>query len=407
MASIESRANKDGTITYRVRFRLGGRGSQQQAVAFGDPHSAERFRRDVEALGAQAALDLLDAREQGSPDMTVQQWCLEHIDAITGVTEGTRVRYRSIARKGLGALANLPLTAITKAAVGKWVNALEAQGLASKTIANRHGFLYAAMESAVAAGHIEVNPCASTRLPEGIVRDMVFLTHGEFAVLTQYIRPDALDLVHSLAGTGQRFGEATALQVQDWDSERGIIRITRAWKYSGVSSRPTLGPPKTKRGRRSYRVAPEIAEIYDRLTRDKAPEDFIFTNSKGDPWRAPNFHSAVWQPAVACANGEDYQAKRAEWESGRPFNKEGRRVPWRTPAEKPLGKRPRIHDLRHSWASWMLAAGVPIIEVSRRLGHESIKTTVDIYGHLTPEGAEAAINATSAALSPAMPQIEG
>ncbi|MBF6333247.1 tyrosine-type recombinase/integrase [Nocardia transvalensis] len=46
------------------------------------------------------------------------------------------------------------------------------------------------------------------------------------------------------------------------------------------------------------------------------------------------------------------------------------------------GKRPRIHDLRHTCASWMLAAGVPIYVVQAHLGHESIKTTVDTYGHL-------------------------
>ncbi|MEV4106398.1 tyrosine-type recombinase/integrase [Nonomuraea sp. NPDC049695] len=43
------------------------------------------------------------------------------------------------------------------------------------------------------------------------------------------------------------------------------------------------------------------------------------------------------------------------------------------------------HDLRHTFASTALASGVPISEVSKWLGHESITTTVDLYGHLVPE----------------------
>ncbi|MEV6868319.1 tyrosine-type recombinase/integrase [Streptosporangium subroseum] len=49
-----------------------------------------------------------------------------------------------------------------------------------------------------------------------------------------------------------------------------------------------------------------------------------------------------------------------------------------------------FHDLRHTFASTALAAGVPISEVSRWLGHESITTTVDLYGHLVPEASQRA-----------------
>jgi integrase len=50
-----------------------------------------------------------------------------------------------------------------------------------------------------------------------------------------------------------------------------------------------------------------------------------------------------------------------------------------------IDKTPRIHDLRHSHASWLIAAGVPLPAIQRRLGHESITTTIDRYGHLAPE----------------------
>lgn len=47
-----------------------------------------------------------------------------------------------------------------------------------------------------------------------------------------------------------------------------------------------------------------------------------------------------------------------------------------------LGKTPRWHDHRHTYSAWLISAGVPLSEIQRRLGHESIQTTVDVYGHL-------------------------
>src|SRR5689334_18252755 len=52
-----------------------------------------------------------------------------------------------------------------------------------------------------------------------------------------------------------------------------------------------------------------------------------------------------------------------------------------------------FHDLRHTFASTALAEGVPISEVSRWLGHKSITTTVDLYGHLVPEASSRARDA--------------
>lgn len=48
----------------------------------------------------------------------------------------------------------------------------------------------------------------------------------------------------------------------------------------------------------------------------------------------------------------------------------------------------RVHDLRHSHASLLINMGFDIFEISRRLGHESVKTTMDTYGHLYPDKAQ-------------------
>jgi integrase len=50
-----------------------------------------------------------------------------------------------------------------------------------------------------------------------------------------------------------------------------------------------------------------------------------------------------------------------------------------------LEKVPRIHDLRHTHVSWLIAKNMPMKAIQLRLGHESAETTSDRYGHLLPE----------------------
>lgn len=66
-----------------------------------------------------------------------------------------------------------------------------------------------------------------------------------------------------------------------------------------------------------------------------------------------------------------------------------------------LAKCPCIHGLRHTHAAWLITDNVPLLAVSRRLGHESIRITADTYGHLLPE-ADGAIREALSGRRPAM-----
>ena len=69
--------------------------------------------------------------------------------------------------------------------------------------------------------------------------------------------------------------------------------------------------------------------------------------------------------------------------------------------------RPRIHDLRHSHASWLIENGMNMLAVSRSLGHHTITVTADIYGHLSPDIQRAAADAAELVFSPSPLAIEG
>jgi integrase len=119
--------------------------------------------------------------------------------------------------------------------------------------------------------------------------------------------------------------------------------------------------------------------------RRPAPDDLVFVNRQGRPVSQSTFLVHVWQPAVRAFAG-DVQV-------------DGKWVPG-------PGKRPRVHDLRHSHASWQIAAGIPLTWLQVRLGHESISTTSDVYGHLSPDAHAASARAASVALSQASPTVE-
>ena len=67
---------------------------------------------------------------------------------------------------------------------------------------------------------------------------------------------------------------------------------------------------------------------------------------------------------------------------------------------------PRIHDARHTHASWLIEQGATLEMVQDQLGHESILTTRKVYGHLQPAMRSALAEAATRAMAMGAPQIE-
>ena len=361
MSSIRIRTLEDGTTTTAVLYRIG---KKQTSKSFDDHKAALRYKDLVDKIGPVEAEKILFAEEGVTlTGLTVTEWITEYIDHLTGIEDATRNRYRTFLTRDIAPLLGaLPLTAVNDQAIARWVQAQPGSG---KTIANKHGFLSAALAGAVSAKHIPANPCDGRRLPPKDSDEMVFLTPEEFAVIRDALPVQWQPLATFLVTTGMRFSEATALQFRDIDAEAGTARISRAWKYTGEATRK-LGPPKSKKSRRTINLSDHAIESAGEL-KGRKPTEFVFTNMIGRPITAQRFHKGGWRPTVVKL-------------------------------EEELGKLPRPHDLRHSCASWMIAAGVPLPVIQQHLGHESITTTVDRYGHLDRRSAQAASDALTAAL---------
>lgn len=373
-ASIRTRPRANGTVAHDVRFRIEG---SSRTVSFDTAPAAERWANIVRHIGPVEALALLRMDVKSTP--TVAEFAERYIASKSGVEGRTTDKYRSYMRTSIGpAIGSLPLDAVTPERIATWINARADSGAAGKTIANHHGFLAAMFNAAVVAGHIEKSPCAGTRLPKTERQEMVFLSYREFDLLLSYIPNHFKPFVATLALTGMRFGEATALRPGDFDLDALTVRVSRAWKRS-IDKGHYVGPPKTPKSRRTISFSPDLVAMLRPLL--IAGNEYVFTTRDGAPIRQATFHQNTWDPARRLANGS-LPFLRADGTPKPAVRSDEWQVP---PADPPLGKMPRVHDLRHTHVSWLLADGVGLNIIQRRLGHESIKTTVDTYGHIAPD----------------------
>ena len=162
---------------------------------------------------------------------------------------------------------------------------------------------------------------------------------------------------------------------RDVDLDRGTVRVNKAWKRNGEDDATEtrvgfpavagethdaghhLGHPKTPRSRRTITIAPAVAALLEKRIDGRLADDFVFTSRTGLPLHNGDFYTHVWRKLMTAVAAEHIA----------PF---------------------RFHDLRHTHVAWLIAGGAPLPHIQARLGHESITTTIDTYGHLLPVGDE-------------------
>ncbi len=383
MASLRERRRSDGTRSFAVLWRDPETG-RQTSLTYDDEREAIVAKKLIEAAGGYVAEANRIAEAIKKPGPTVAQAVAEHIDLLTGVGPDTRAHYRQqTAAHIVPTLGVFPVAAVTYRQVAGWVADMSKKGLAPKTIANVHGLFSASMATAVRLGYRPDNPCAGVLLPksQSTRDDMTVLTRDEFMLLLSKIPPHYQPLVLTLVTTGLRWGEATALAAGDVDlvSRPATIRVTKAWKRD-EHRRWYIGPPKTKRARRTVSLPEDLVDVLFPLVAGKAMDELLFTNTVGAQLQSSRFWTTTWTPALEAARNPRLPDGSPDLDAPR------------------LSKRPRVHDLRHTHASWMIAAGTDLFVLQRRLGHESITTTTETYAHLLPDQQRAAADAASRAL---------
>jgi integrase len=358
MASIRTRSRKDGSEYHTLTWREEG---TQRALSFDTLREAENWKRLLDANG-QSLTKAEQVYDEGLIDgPTLAEMFDTHIEQLTGVGTYMIKRYKRDVENHFGALSSRPVVALKHEDIVHWIKDMQKKSwqgkpMSPKTIANKHGLLSATMSTAVRMGYRTDNPCKGVKLPKNTnTEDTIrFIEKGTWNRIMENMDPHFVPFFQLLVGTGLRFGEATALTAKDFDLDgpTPTVRVTKAWK-SDDSGGYFVGPPKTRRSVRTVSLAPStVAAIRPAIA--AAGDGYIFTLKRGGVMRSGSTYNRAWEPALKAAG-------------------------------IPKEDRPRIHDTRHTHASWMIAAGMEIFALSRRLGHESVTTTMDRYSHILPD----------------------
>ena len=183
------------------------------------------------------------------------------------------------------------------------------------------------------------------------------------AVLLGPTGPRYQSMIQLGAYAGMRFGEVAALRVGNLNLLRRSLQVAET--LNEVGSDLIFGPPKTSTSRRSIALPTFVCENLSRHLANYGHGDgqLVFASPEGQPVRRRNWQKRVWYRAVDAS-------------VGRPCT---------------------FHDLRHSAASLLIREGLSPKVIQERLGHASIKTTLDTYGHLFEGMDRAAADALDAA----------
>ena len=346
---------------------------EQQGITVATETEAETLKRLLDANGqsfevAQSALLSNAARIP-----TVAEVVQEHIDLLIRPSSGTTRTYQVMLDLHIrNIIGHIPVNKLDYRHLNHWAKSMMAKGKAPKTIHNVHGLISAAMNTAEMLQYISKNPCRGVQLPtiDRAEDEAMFLTHAECNMVLEVMGERYKTFTNFLVMTGTRFGEATALKVADVDllSKPPTVRINKAWKRDG-QSKYYIGATKTGAGKRTIGINPALVDLLIPLVASRAGDELLFTTPKGERIVHKLFWHHYWVPAVQAAQADG------------------------------LRKSPRIHDLRHTHASWLIQDGISLFTISRRLGHASTRTTEQVYGHLMPEALQAGADATERSIS--------
>jgi len=367
------RARGGGSISFRK-----DRNIWQGVITIGYDGQGKRRRRVVYGPTRQAVQQKLTRLQGQKLDGTLGELCklnlaeyLEHWLQNTArrtVRQQTFNSYQSLVRRHINPyIGGVRLTKLEPAQVDTLFHRLEDAGLKPQRLQKVYAVLRRALNIAVKQDLVVRNVCLTIDCPKAEQREMQPLTQEQAKRFLKAAQDDRLHAFYVLAVTvGMRQGELIGLEWNDvnFDDQTLFVRRTLN-EANGVF---VTGPPKTKRGTRRIRL-PQLAVDALRDHRDRMEAEgrgdvkLVFCDRVGGPLRRQNVQRRSFKPLLDAADCSDI----------------------------------RFHDLRHTYATLALAAGVPIRVVADTLGHSRTSVTMDIYAHVLPAQESVSAEAMDAA----------
>jgi integrase len=284
----------------------------------------------------------------------------------------------------LPVLGNYRLRDIKPEHIQRLYNNMVKSGYGLRTVQIVHSVFHRALVHAVKLGLLARNPDDATTPPKPKRKEMLFLDENQaqqFLIAAKTQNDRFYTLYYLAIATGMRQGELLGLKWADLDWEKGELQVRRQLtKKKGGGFELTA--PKTRAGIRRINLGKNTLEVLQ----EHRQEQFLEMQSTGAYWQDQDmvFTSKVGTPMDR--SNLRWFFKKLLKDAGLPNI--------------------RFHDLRHTAASLMLNNGIPLIVVSRRLGHAQPSITLDVYGHLIPGKQQEAASLMDELLTPIQIQIE-
>ena len=296
--------------------------------------------------------------------MTTERYLLEWLAAVKpSLRPSTYKKYESALRLHVyPALGRLQLAKVSPQQVSRMYADLIEQGLASQSVVHVHRILHRALKNAVRWGVIARNVTDAVDPPRVVRREMQVLTPRQVRQLLSAEETAPLRPLLALAvATGMRQGELFALRWSDVDLRAAHLVVRRALVRAAAGGAEFAEPKtagSTRRVELSTTAVDALREQWRRQQEDKRRAsnrawrdlDLVFTNRFGSPLNPQNTVQRQFYPLL----------------------------------EKLGLPKIRFHDLRHTAATLLLAAGVHPKIVSEMLGHSDTGITLDLYSHVIP-----------------------
>lgn len=356
---------KLGKDKYLVRVWLGydqnGKQRFLNQTVYGSAKKAERRR--AELLTQKERRELVPCEK-----LALGEFVADYLDNVARhrVRENTLRTYaEAVARHVPEHLLRKRLQRLDMSDFEQLYSAMIDQGLSPETVRSVHAVLRVALRHAKYRRRIIAHdPTDGVVLPRRDAREMSALSRAQATRLIREIRADErcgllLELILVL---GLRPSEAVGLRIQDLELDQARLHIRQriVWLRGGGFN---IDAPKSRRSRRPLRIPPyliqrlreqrrRVRELHLRAGADWRDLDLLFPTRHGSPMRPNNISRRHTKPALARA---------------------------KLPSEL------RTYDLRHTHATLLAAAGVPLRVVAEQLGHANPYVTVTTYQHVTED----------------------
>jgi integrase len=326
-----------------------------------------RTKREAERALAEVVRALGEGTYVARDPQTLGEWVERWLETMEPKIRSSTLRdYANGLARVVDRLGHVPLQSLRPLDIEELYAALLRDGhrygggLAPKTVRNVHIALRRSLADALRFGLVQRNVATLVTPPALIRAELDTWTAEEVRQFLASVGSDRLAAAYRLlATTGMRRGEVLGLHWSAVDLKKGRVQVNRS--LSVVDGELVWSLPKTTRSRRMVSLDAEtVAALRDHRLRQT--EERL---AAGPLWRDDDL-------AFCDEIGGDLHPDR--------FTR------WFRSAARRAGVRAiRVHDLRHTWATLALQAGIHPKVVSERLGHATTSITLDIYSHVQPE----------------------